>query len=179
MFDEVQTGMGRTGKLFAYEHFGIEPDILSLAKGLGGGVAIGAMLAKDTVAQSFQPGSHATTFGGNPLACAAAIATIETLLEDGLVLDNCKRTGKYFLKKLGELKKDFPSLIAEVRGLGLIVGMEITTTCDPIVNSCADLGILINCSSGNVLRFTPSLLVTEKDIDHLVNVLEDIFGRSP
>ena len=179
MFDEVQTGMGRTGKLFAYEHFGIEPDILSLAKGLGGGVAIGAMLAKDTVAQSFQPGSHATTFGGNPLACAAAIATIETLLEDGLVLDNCKRTGKYLLKKLGELKKDFPSLIAEVRGLGLIVGMEITTTCGPIVNSCADLGILINCSSGNVLRFTPSLLVTEKDIDHLVNVLEDIFGKSP
>lgn len=176
IFDEVQTGMGRTGRLFAYEHFDVEPDIISLAKGLGGGVAIGAILAKDSVAASFQPGSHAATFGGNPLACAAAIATIETLLEDGFILDNCKRMGKYFMKNLEGLKKDFPSLIAEIRGLGLMLGMEITKTCSSIVNSCADRGVLVNCTGGNVLRFTPPLIVTEKEVNYLIDVLEDVFG---
>ncbi len=177
IFDEVQTGIGRTGKLFAYEHFGIEPDIISLAKGLGGGVAIGAILAKNSVASSFTPGTHATTFGGNPLACAAAIATVETLLEDGFILDNCKRMGKYLTEKLEGLKNDFPSLIAEVRGLGLMVGMEITTTCSSIVNSCAEHGVLVNCAGGNVLRFTPPLIVTEKEINHLISVLENVFDK--
>lgn len=177
IFDEVQTGIGRTSKLFAYEHFGIEPDIISLAKGLGGGVAIGAILAKNSVASSFTPGAHATTFGGNPLACAAAIATVETLLEDGFILDNCKRMGKYLTEKLEGLKNDFPSLIAEVRGLGLMVGMEITTTCSSIVNSCAEHGILVNCAGGNVLRFTPPLIVTEKEINHLISVLENVFDK--
>ncbi|MEF9426171.1 MAG: acetylornithine transaminase [Candidatus Mariimomonas ferrooxydans] len=177
IFDEVQTGMGRTGKLFAYEHFGVEPDIISLAKGLGGGVAIGATLAKNTVAVYFQPGSHASTFGGNPLACAAGIATLETLLEDGFILDNCRRTGKYFIKKLEGLKKDFPSLIVEIRGLGFMIGMEITTTCDDIVNLCAKQGVLVNCTAGNVLRFTPPLIVSEKEINYLINVLEDVFGK--
>ncbi|MBI4654498.1 MAG: acetylornithine transaminase [Nitrospirae bacterium] len=177
IFDEVQTGIGRTGKLFAYEHFGIEPDIMTLAKGLGGGVAIGAMFAKEHVAQSFQPGSHASTFGGNPLACAAAIATIETLLEDGIIMDNCKRMGKYFMKQLERLKKEFPSIIAGVKGLGLMIGMELTKPCTSIVNSCFEQGILINCTAGNVLRFTPPLIVTEKDIDRLIDVFEDIFGE--
>ncbi len=177
IFDEVQTGIGRTGKLFAYEHFNTEPDIITLAKGLGGGVAIGAMLAKDYVAASFQHGTHATTFGGNPLSCAAAVATIETLLEDGFILDNCRRMGKYFMKSLERLKKDFPSLIIEIRGLGLMLGMELTKTGSSIVNSCADRGVLINCTSGNVLRFTPPLIVVEKDIDYLIDVLEDIFAR--
>ena len=177
ILDEVQTGMGRTGKLFAYEHFDIEPDIISLAKGLGGGVAIGAMLAKETVAASFQPGSHAATFGGNPLACAAGIATVETLLEDGFILDNCTRLGKYFMKRLEGLKQDFSSTIVEIRGLGLMLGMEVTTTCGPIVNSCAERGVLINCTGGNVLRFTPPLIITEKEIDYLINILEDIFAR--
>ncbi len=95
ILDEVQTGMGRTGKLFAYEHFGITPDIMTIAKGLGGGVPIGAMLATDTVASGFQPGNHASTFGGNPLVCAAAVATFETLLEDGFILDQCNRMSKY------------------------------------------------------------------------------------
>jgi len=177
IFDEVQTGMGRTGRLFAYEHFDVEPDVITLAKGLGGGVAIGAMLAKEAVALSFQPGSHAATFGGNPLACTAAIATIETLLEDGFILDNCRRMGQYFMKSLERLKKDFPSLIIEVRGLGLMLGMEITNPCDHIVNLCLERGVLINCTSGNVFRFTPPLIVTEKEIDYLISVLEDIFGR--
>lgn len=177
IFDEIQTGMGRTGKLFGYEHFNVVPDILSLAKGLAGGVAIGAMLAKDFVAASFQPGTHASTFGGNPLACAAAIATIETLLEDGLVLDNCKRIGKYFLKRLEDLKKEFPSLIVDVRGLGLLLGLEIASACGSIVGACIDRGVLINCTGGNVLRFTPSLIATEKDVEHLIGVLEDVFSR--
>jgi acetylornithine/succinyldiaminopimelate/putrescine aminotransferase len=135
------------------------------------------MLAKEAVALSFQPGSHAATFGGNPLACTAAIATIETLLEDGFILDNCRRMGQYFMKSLERLKKDFPSLIIEVRGLGLMLGMEITNPCDYIVNLCLEMGVLINCTSGNVFRFTPPLIITEKEIDHLISVLEDIFGR--
>ncbi|MBI5740534.1 MAG: acetylornithine transaminase [Nitrospirae bacterium] len=177
VLDEVQTGMGRTGKLFAYEHFGIQPDIMALAKGLGGGVPIGALLAREHVAASFQPGSHASTFGGNPLACASAIATVETLLEDGFMLDHCRRIGQYFKDCLEKLKKDYSSYIIEVRGAGLMLGMEMTKAGDPIVESCARTGILINCTSGNVLRFTPPLIVTEKEIDHLIDALEEILGR--
>ncbi|HDH06045.1 MAG TPA: acetylornithine transaminase [Nitrospirae bacterium] len=177
ILDEIQTGMGRTGKFLAYEHFNIKPDIITLAKGLGGGVAIGAVLAKEAVAAAFQHGSHASTFGGNPLACAAAEATINTLLEDGFLLDNCRRTGKYFFDKLETLKKEFPSGIIDVRGLGLMLGLELTKTGGPIVEACAKRGVLINCTSGNVLRFTPPLIVVEKEIDHLMDVLEDIFER--
>jgi len=177
IFDEVQTGMGRTGKLFAYEHFGVEPDIITLAKGLGGGVAIGAMLAKDFVASAFQPGSHAATFGGNPLACASAVATIETLLEDGFILDNCRRMGEYLMERLEKLKKEFSSLIIDTRGMGLMIGMELTTPCSDIVNLCMEKGILINCTAGSVLRFLPPLIITEKEIDLLIDVLENVFSR--
>jgi len=176
VLDEIQTGMGRTGRLFAHEHFGVQPDIMALAKGLGGGVAIGALLAKEHVAASFQPGSHASTFGGNPLACAAANATMDTLLEDGFMMDHCRRIGKYFKDNLEKLKKDYSSYIIEVRGAGLMIGMEMTRAGDPIVESCARMGILINCTSGNVLRFTPPLIVTEKEIDHLIDALEEILG---
>ncbi|OGW29641.1 MAG: acetylornithine aminotransferase, partial [Nitrospirae bacterium GWC2_42_7] len=133
ILDEVQTCMGRTGKFFAYEHFGITPDILTMAKGLGGGVPIGAMLATEKIAAAFQPGTHGSTFGGNPLVCAAAIATIDVILEDGFILDQCRRMGKYFKKRLEELKKEFPSLIADIRGMGLLIGMEITRDGLPIV----------------------------------------------
>jgi acetylornithine/N-succinyldiaminopimelate aminotransferase len=177
ILDEVQTGIGRTGKLFAYEHFGITPDIMTLAKGLGGGVPIGAMLATEKVAAGFEPGTHATTFGGNPLVCAAAVATMEVLLEDGFVLDQCRRMGKYFQKRLEELKKEFPSVIADIRGIGLMIGMELTRDGGPIVKACMDKGLLINCTAGNVLRFTPPLIVTEKEIDHLIDTLEQIFDR--
>ena len=172
ILDEVQTGIGRTGKLFAYEHFGIEPDIVTLAKGLGGGVPIGAMLATDKVAMGFQPGTHASTFGGNPLVCAAAVVTMEVLLEDGFVLDQCRRMGKYLKKRLEEMKKEFPSIVAEVRGMGLLVGMELTRDGAPVVKACMERGLLINCTAGNILRFLPALIVTEKDIDHLIDVLE-------
>ena len=172
ILDEVQTGMGRTGKFFAYEHFGFTPDIMTIAKGLGGGVPIGAMLATDKVSSAFQPGTHASTFGGNPLVCAAAIATIEALLEDGFILDQCNRMGKYMKERLKDLSEKFPTLISDIRGLGLILGMELTRDCDSIVKACLERGVLINCTTGNVLRFIPPLIVQKKDIDHLTNVLE-------
>ncbi len=172
ILDEVQTGMGRTGKLFAYEHFGINPDIVTLAKGLGGGVPIGAMIATDKIASGFQPGTHASTFGGNPLVCAAAVVTLEVLIEDGFILDQCRRMGKYFKKRLEEMKKEVPSVIADVRGMGLLIGMELTRDGAPIVKTCMDRGVLINCTAGNILRFMPPLIVTEREIDHLIDVLE-------
>jgi acetylornithine/N-succinyldiaminopimelate aminotransferase len=176
ILDEVQTGMGRTGKLFAYEHSGIAPDIMTIAKGLGGGVPIGAMLAIDKVASAFQPGNHAATFGGNPLVCAAALATVETLLEDGFILDQCNRMGKYFKERLEQLKEEFPSLIIEIRGKGLLLGMELTRDGDAIVKACLEKGVLINCTAGNILRFMPPLIVQQKDINRLIDTLEEVFA---
>lgn len=177
ILDEVQTGMGRTGKLFAYEHYGVTPDIMTLAKGLGSGVPIGAMLATDKIAAAFQPGNHGSTFGGNPLACAAAVATIETLLEDGILLDQCRRMGIYLLDGLHGLKREHSHIITDIRGTGLLVGMELTRECTPIVNACMERGVIINCTVGNVLRFMPPLIVQEKEIDHLLNTLDDVLER--
>ncbi len=177
ILDEVQTGMGRTGKLFAYEHYGIRPDIMTLAKGLGAGVPIGAMLATEKVASAFQFGTHGSTFGGNPLVCAAAATAMETILEDGFILDQCRRMGKYLRKRLEEMKKEFPNLIADIRGMGLLVGMELIRDCAPVVKACMEHGVLVNCTAGNVLRFMPPLIVTEKEIDHLIDVLEQVFDR--
>jgi acetylornithine/succinyldiaminopimelate/putrescine aminotransferase len=177
ILDEVQTGMGRTGRLFAYEHYGITPDIMTLAKGLGGGVPIGAMLATERVASAFQPGSHASTFGGNPLVCASALATLETILEDGFILEHCNRMGRYFIKKLGILKDNYPEQIVDIRGKGLFIAMEINRDGMPIVKACLEKGILINCTAGSVLRFMPALIIEENDIDHLVDVLEEVLGK--
>lgn len=177
ILDEVQTGIGRTGKLFAYEHFNIEPDIMCLAKGLGGGVAIGAILAKDAVAASFHHGTHGSTFGGNPLACTASAATVEAILEDGFILDNCRRMGEYFIKQLEGIRKEFPSIVLDVRGMGLLLGLEITRSGSEIVSACAERGMLINCVQGNVLRFAPPLIVVEKEIDQLIDVLAEVFER--
>jgi acetylornithine/N-succinyldiaminopimelate aminotransferase len=179
ILDEVQTGMGRTGKLFAYEHFGIRPDIMTVAKGLGGGVPIGAALATNKVASAFQPGNHASTFGGNPLVCAAGAATIETLLEDGFILDQCNRMSKHFMEKLGQLKTAFPELVKDIRGKGLLLGMELATEAEPVVKACLDKGILINCTVGNVLRFIPPLIVQRRDVDQLVDALHGIFLKLP
>ncbi|MBI4823099.1 MAG: acetylornithine transaminase [Nitrospirae bacterium] len=175
ILDEVQTGMGRTGKLFAYEHYGITPDIMTLAKGLGGGVPIGAMLASKEVSGAFKPALHGTTFGGNPLVCAAGITVLNTILEDGFILEQCVRMGEYLIEKLNSLKKDFPSIVVDVRGKGLLVGMEITKEGGPIVNTCMQRGVLINFTAGNILRFMPPLIVQKKDIDQLANVLEEVF----
>lgn len=178
ILDEVHTGMGRTGKLFAYEHSGITPDIMTLAKGLGGGVPIGAMLATEKVSSAFQPGSHASTFGGNPLVCAAAIATIETIIEDGFVLDHCNRMGAYFVKKLGDLKEYYRQKIIEVRGKGLLLGIELTSDVTPVVTACMERGVLVgSAGAGNVLRFSPPLIVEEKDIDRVIDILEEVLEK--
>ncbi|HEX8949014.1 MAG TPA: acetylornithine transaminase [Dissulfurispiraceae bacterium] len=177
ILDEVQTGIGRTGKLFAYEHYGVTPDIMTLAKGLGGGVPIGAMLATEKVASAFAPGNHASTFGGNPLVCTAAVATLETILEDGFVLDHCNRMGKYFIERLEQLKGYYEQIIA-VRGKGLLIAMELTRDGMPIVKACLERGILINCTGGNILRFMPPLTVEEKDIDHLAETLDELLGKA-
>ena len=177
ILDEVQTGIGRTGKLFAYEHSGITPDIMAVAKGIGNGMPLGATLATDEVAQAFGHGDHGSTFGGNPLACAAALATVETVLEDGILLDQCQRMGDDLMKKLEYLKKEFHSIILDARGIGLLVGLEITRECSPIVTACMERGLLINCAAGNVLRFMPPLIVEEEDIDKMAGILEEVFER--
>lgn len=171
MFDEVQCGLGRIGKFMAYQYYGVEPDIITLAKALGGGFPIGAMLAKEEVAAAFAPGDHASTFGGNPLACAAGLATMQTILKDK-VLENCVRVGAYLEEKLNKLaaKYDF---IKEVRGLGLMLGMELAVEGGDIVNRCLEQGLLINCVNGNVLRFIPPLIIGMEDVDRAIKILED------
>ena len=172
ILDEVQTGMGRTGDLFAYEASGVRPDIMTLAKALGNGFPVGAMLATDKVAASFTPGSHASTFGGNPLAMAAGISVMEALLHGG-VLDNCRKMGDYFREKLDELKKKH-AFIKEVRGRGLILGMELSIEGADIVNGCMNDGLLMNCTCGNVLRFVPPLIITKEDVDRAVDILDEV-----
>ncbi len=171
ILDEVQVGMGRTGTLFAYENSGVKPDILTLAKALGNGFPVGAMLAIEDVASSFVPGSHASTFGGNPLAMSAAFATLETIFEEG-ILENCRRMGSYFLKKLESLKQKHSSIKA-VRGRGLIIAVELHGNGDGIVNRCLKKGLLINCTNGNVLRFVPPLIISAGDIDKAVEILDE------
>ena len=172
IFDEVQVGMGRTGKLFAYEHEGVAPDMLTLAKSLAGGVPIGALLIKKGVAESFEPGDHASTFGGNPLATAAGMAALTAILEEGM-LENCQKVGAYFLSRLEEIKKKYP-FIQEVRGKGLILGMELKMDGSSIVKEMMQKGFLINCTMGNVLRFLPPLIVTKEEVDQMVKALEEV-----
>ena len=176
IFDEVQVGMGRTGKLFAYEHDRVEPDMLTLAKSLAGGVPIGALLIKKEVAGSFEPGDHASTFGGNPLATAAGVAALTTILEEGM-LENCEKMGNNFLSQLEEIKKKFP-FVKEVRGKGLILGMELKIDGSSIVKEMLRKKILINCTMGNVLRFLPPLIVAKEEIDRVVKALEEVFQNS-
>jgi acetylornithine aminotransferase len=175
MFDEIQTGMGRTGTLFAYEQLGVQPDIMTLAKGLGGGVPIGACLATDSVAKAFSPGSHASTFGGNPLACAAGLAVCRALLE-GHVLDHARQMGEYFAKGLSDCKERH-RVVREVRGLGLLQGMELDMDGKTIVSECLARGILINGTGEHVLRFVPPLIITQSEIDRLIDTLGQIFSE--
>ncbi len=171
ILDEVQTGMGRTGKLFAHEHFGITPDIMTLAKALGNGYPLGALLATDRVASAFGPGTHASTFGGNPLGMAAGIAVLRALLEDG-ILDNSLEVGAYLRERLGELKKKH-FMIQEVRGMGLMVGMDLTIDGASIVQRCLEKGLLINCAGEHILRFVPPLTISQDDVDRAVSILDE------
>jgi acetylornithine/succinyldiaminopimelate/putrescine aminotransferase len=164
--------MGRTGRFFAYEWEGVRPDILTLAKGLGGGFPIGSMLATEEVAEAFTPGSHASTFGGNPLACAAAIAAV-TLLSTPETLDHCRKTGRYLADRLSELRQLRP-VIREVRGKGLLVGAELAVEALPIVERAVSEGLLLNRTLERVLRFVPPLIVTSAEIDTLIDILERI-----
>ncbi len=170
ILDEVQSGCGRTGKLFAYEYEGMSPDIMTLAKALAGGPPIGAMVATDRIAETFVPGSHGSTFGGNPLMCAAAVATIRTLLEEG-VLENCCRMGEYLCSRLEALREKYP-FIRGIRGRGLFIGMELDIPGGEIVNQAMEKGLLINCTAGKVLRFVPPLIVTREEIDEAIDILD-------
>jgi len=174
ILDEVQVGMGRTGTLFAYEHEGVTPDIMTLAKALGGGIPIGAMLTRDEIAQSFTIGSHGSTFGGNAVACAAGLAVMDSLLHGG-VLENCRAMGEYFLQRLQRLQAQF-GFITHVRGRGLILGAELDRDGTAIVEACLKEGLLINCTAGKVLRFLPPLIVTKAEIDEGFGILEKVLA---
>jgi acetylornithine/N-succinyldiaminopimelate aminotransferase len=172
IFDEVTTGVGRTGKWFAYQHYDVTPDIMTMAKALGGGIAIGAMMATEEVAASLLPGKHASTFGGNALACAAAVAVIEAIEQENL-LENAVKMGRYIKEKLNQLKQKH-SIIDHVRGLGLMIGVQLTSTGSQIVDKCLENGLRINCTQGNVLRFMPPMIVNESQIDQAVDILDNV-----
>lgn len=176
IFDEVQCGMGRTGTFFGCQQFGVKPDIVTLAKGLAGGVPIGAFMATDKVANAFHAGDHGSTFGGNPLACAAACVVLDALI-DGNLMENAKEIGAYLQSKFEEYKAKYPNLIKEVRGRGLILGMELTRPGREIANECLDYGAIINCTAGNVLRFVPPLNITKAHVDELISVLDKVLPK--
>ncbi len=179
ILDEIQTGMGRTGTLFAYEQSGIEPDVMVLAKGLAGGFPMGALVVGKKAANVFTPGDHASTFGGNPFVSAAAAAVITTILEEG-ILNNCKEVGEYFIEQLKELQKKF-DFIKEVRGKGLMIGMEldlkIVDDAKSIVDEMRMDKILINLIQNRVLRFTPPLIVNKYHVDEVITSLDDAFSK--
>lgn len=170
ILDEVQTGFGRTGKWFAREHSGVNPDITTLAKAMGGGFPMGAMLALNDVALNFERGDHASTFGGNPLSCAAALSNIEVIKKEKLV-ERSAELGRYLMKELEGLNKDY---VKEIRGKGLMIGMELTVKCEDIVNKARENGVLLNCTSESVLRFVPPLTITKEQLDTVVSVLDAI-----
>ena len=175
ILDEVQVGMGRTGRLFAHQHFGITPDIMTLAKALGNGLPIGAMLAGEELTDSFGPGTHATTFGGTPLITAGALAVVKSLLNDGWI-ENAGEMGDYLKDKLTALQKNH-SIIKDVRGLGLIVGLQLDREVADIAKTCMERGFLINCVQERVLRFVPPLIIGKEEIDRLVDCLDEVFAE--
>ena len=173
VFDEVQCGMGRSGHLFFYQYFGMEPDILTMAKALGGGLPIGCTLAKEEVASLFNKGDHASTFGGNPVVCKAALSVLRELNKKRL--DSVKGKSKILIEGLQKLKKQFPSLILEVRGMGLMLALELKVEGDQLVERAREQGLLINCTQGKVLRFLPPLIITPVEIKSALIKLEKCF----
>ncbi|MGQ9545705.1 MAG: aspartate aminotransferase family protein [Dehalococcoidia bacterium] len=175
ILDEIQTGIGRTGTLFAYEQYGVEPDVMTLAKGLGGGVPIGALLAKEEVSV-FSPGEHGSTFGGNPLVCAAALATLQYILDHDIPAQ-VKRVGGYFINRLESLRRQF-DFITEVRGRGLLIAIEFSQeVAEKLMLACLDRGLLVNKVKPNALRFMPPLIITEKEVDKAIAILADALGE--
>lgn len=175
--DEVQTGMGRTGKLFAFQHYGIEPDLMTLAKSLGSGVPIGALVVHNRVASGvLTPGTHASTYGGNPLVCAAALAVLKTIRKEK-ILRNVEEMGGTLWEKLAELKRKYP-LVKELRGKGLMLGLELGIPGAPLVDRARDLGLLINCTQDNVLRIMPAMTVTKRLLDQGVRILDRVLSEA-
>jgi acetylornithine/N-succinyldiaminopimelate aminotransferase len=175
IFDEVQTGFGRTGEMFASQTFKVTPDITTLAKAIAGGFPMGAVLASDKVGSAFQPGDHAATFGGGPLACAAALASIETIECEGL-LRKSRDNGKYFHDSLCQLREEH-GIVEDVRGVGMMLGMELSMPCASIVDEMRQKGVLVNCAADVVLRFVPPLVITREEIDTVINILDEILAR--
>ena len=173
IFDEIQTGIGRSGEFFAYDKFGVKPDVVTLAKGLAGGVPIGAFITSDKIADVLHAGDHGSTFGGNPLACAAANVVLATVGNEAF-LKHVEEMGDYMKSRLEAIKAKFPTLVKEVRGVGLILGMEINKPGRDIVNACLETGSIINCTAGNVLRFVPPLIVEKEHIDEVCDILEAV-----
>jgi acetylornithine/N-succinyldiaminopimelate aminotransferase len=171
IIDEIQTGVGRTGSMFAFEQYDIKPDIITLAKGLGGGMPIGAVLAREEIANILQPGNHGTTFGGNPLACAAALATIKTILEEDLIA-KAKENGEYIKANLNVLASETDEII-EVRGTGLMIGIEFTFPCRDLAAKMLELGVLVSCTANNVIRIVPPLIIEKPELDKVVEVLAE------
>ncbi|MHC4521602.1 MAG: acetylornithine/succinylornithine family transaminase [Planctomycetota bacterium] len=176
ILDEVQTGVGRTGMWFGYQHYDVEPDIITMAKALGGGVAIGAMMATEEVAASLVPGKHASTFGGNNLACAAGVATIEAI-EEGNLLQQAAEVGQYAQEKLRTLK-DKHSIIDHVRGIGLMIGIQLTRPGADIVATCLEKGLRINCTHDTVIRFMPPMIATTEHVDQAIEIFDSVLSGS-
>lgn len=171
IFDEVQTGVARTGKWFAYMHSGVKPDILTFAKGIGGGFPVAGFAVPERLAHVFKPGDHGGTFGGNPLACAAVYATLTTIKSEGLV-DKVAEKGEYFKNELRKLQEKYHDKVTDVRGCGLMLGMEVAGEGKPIVESCLANNVIVNCTAGNVIRIVPPLIISKEEIDIVVAALD-------
>lgn len=171
IFDEVQTGVARTGKWFAYMHSGVKPDILTFAKGIGGGFPVAGFAVPERLAHVFKPGDHGGTFGGNPLACAAVYATLTTIKSEGLV-DKVAEKGEYFKNELRKLQEKYPDKVTDVRGCGLMLGMEVAGEGKPIVESCLANNVIVNCTAGNVIRIVSPLIISREEIDIVVAALD-------
>lgn len=173
IFDEIQCGMGRTGTMFCYEQYGVTPDIVTNAKAIGGGLPFGAIIAKEDVAASFGPGSHGSTFGGNPVAAAASTAVFRTMEKDD-ILSNVRAVSEYFFDALNSLKEEFPQIVMAVRGKGLLVGMEVSCPAVTIVNACLEHGLIVLNAGPNVVRFLPPLNICKKDVDFVMETLKKV-----
>ncbi len=174
VLDEIQTGLGRTGWMFAWQEKGIEPDIFTLAKGLGGGLPIGAMLAKSKIMSAFSRGDHGSTFGGNPVTCAAAVATLDVLVDENLP-EKARETGNYMKNKLTELKDRYP-YIKEVRGQGLLIGVEFDCSCKILIDRARDKGLLLNSVQDRVLRFAPPLIINKEEVDKVIGIFDEVLS---
>jgi acetylornithine/N-succinyldiaminopimelate aminotransferase len=173
IIDEVQTGIGRTAKMFCYQNYGITPDIMTLAKALGGGLPIGVMIARKELSDLLTPGMHASTFGGGAVICRAALGVLRAIQQEK-ILKNCQNMGSYLLEKLKSLKTAYP-VIKEIRGMGLMLGLELNIEGKPIVQKCLEQGLLINCTHDKVLRLMPALNITKNEIDKAVKILDSVF----